>query len=190
MLFERAALTQEMRITNATRSLVAQTLRERGLKKSALAKKMGVDRSWMTRFFKTTGGMQKMNNDLRSKLEEILEIELFSTIEKGPASALALKIDSEMDKDPRLSESLALLVSAFNDDRFHDLPTLTDGDMVEFGKAVIRSSAGNVDQPEKAGGLVFSWLAERLKALGENPPHGEAARKKSLLKKAKEEQRA
>lgn len=131
-----------------------------------------------------------MDNDLRSKLEEILEIEFFSTIEKGPASALALKIDSEMDKDPRLSESLALLVSAFNDDRFHDLPMLTDGDMVEFGKVVIRSSAGNVDQPAKAGGLVFSWLAEKLKALGENPPHGEPARKKSLLKKAKEEQRA
>lgn len=165
-----------MKITNATRSLVAQSLREKGLKKSALAKKMGVDRSWMTRFFKTSGGMQKMDNDLRAKLEEILEIEFFSTIEKGPASALALKIDVAMDKDPRLSESLALLISAFNDDHFHDLPTLPDRDIVEFGKVVIRSSAGNTDQPAKAGGLVFSWLAERFKALGENPPSGSAAR--------------
>ena len=120
--------------------------------------------------------MQKMDNDLRAKLEEILEIEFFSTIEKGPASALALKIDVAMDKDPRLSESLALLISAFNDDHFHDLPTLPDRDIVEFGKVVIRSSAGNTDQPAKAGGLVFSWLAERFKALGENPPSGSAAR--------------
>lgn len=144
---------------------MAQALRDQQLTQADLAKKIGVNRSWATRFFRESDGMKTLDDDLRWKIEDFLGIKFFSAVENNPASALARKLDKVMEKDPRLSESIALLIASLEDDHYHEIPHLPTKDLVDFGKAIMRAAHADPDKPGKVGKIAITWLAERLQKL-------------------------
>jgi len=153
-----------MKITNSTRSLVAQGLRENKMNQADLAKKLGLDRSWTTRFFKTSGGLKSISDDLRWKIEDILAIKFFK-VDESESSALARQIDAAIEKDARIGNACELLLSSLNDDHYYDLPLIPTKDLVDFGKTIVRVSHEDPDKPGKVGKIAMTWLAERLAKL-------------------------
>lgn len=153
-----------MKITNSVRSLVAQGLREKKMNQSELAKIIGVDRSWMTRFFQTSGGLKTMTDDIRWKLQDALSIK-FHTDSKAEPSALSRQIDAAIEKDARLGSACELLLSSLSDDHYYDLPLIPTKDLMDFGKEIVRASHEYPDKPGKVGNIALTWLAARLEKL-------------------------
>lgn len=154
-----------MEITNATRALVTQALRDKDLKQSDLTKKIGVNRSWATRFFREKGGMKTLDDDLRWKIEDFLGIKFFSAVPQSSSSELAIRFDAALEKDPRLADSMALLLSSIEDDHYFDLPFIPTKDLVEFGKEIMKAAHEDPDKPGKVGRIAVEWLSGKLAEL-------------------------
>lgn len=151
-----------MKITNDTRAIVTKALRDNGMSQAELAKKIGVGRSWMTKFFK--GGIKNLSDDHYFSIQDTLGVQL-ATITRQSASALAIALAAEIEKDPAIEEAFNGILEVMKDDHYYDLPMLPTKDLVDFGKEIVLASNENPDKPGKVGRLAITWLAEKLQTL-------------------------
>lgn len=134
------------------------------MNQAELAKKIGVDRSWATRFFQSEGGLKTISTDLRWKIEDALDIKILTYTEEEP-SGLATQINAAIEKDQRIGAACELLLSSLEDDHYYDLPLLPTKDLVDFGKAIVKAVNENPDKPGKVGNIALSWLSNRMAKL-------------------------
>lgn len=153
-----------MEITNDTRSLVAKGLRDKKMNQAELAKKLGVDRSWTTRFFQTNGGLKTVSDDLMWKMQDALGIKFYEN-SQGESFELSRQIAAAIEKDARLGSAFEMLLRSINDDHYYDLPLIPTKDLVDFGKEIMRVAIQDSEKPGKVGKIALVWLADRLQKL-------------------------
>lgn len=150
-----------MKITNDARSIVAQALRDKKMSQAALAKKLDVGRSWVTKFF--NGSLKSLSDDHFFALQETLGVRLVTV--SGDQNPLASKLASQIQKDPKVGQAFSEILAVMTDDHYYDLPMLPTKDLVDFGKEILRASHEDPGKPGKVGKIALTWLADRLQTL-------------------------
>jgi len=155
-------LISAMKINNQIRSVVTQGIRLKQMNKSDLSKAIGVDRSWVTRFF--NGDLKSLTSDNITKLQDALNVKFYS-VEGDRISPTARKIAELIEKDERLADMFNSLTLSLEDDHYYDLPHLPTKDLVDFGKEILRASHEDPNKPGKVGKIAITWLAKRLEKI-------------------------
>jgi len=145
-----------MNINESTRALVLQGLRNKKETRQWLAEKIGVHKSWVTRFF--NGQVKSLTDEQIEALQKHLDIRFFSVAEKGQHSTAALDFAAEFDRNEAFASVAQALQQAMKGAIYTPryIPTQ---DMAKLGNDIIRICFENEDKPGKVARLVLEMLA-------------------------------
>jgi hypothetical protein len=145
-----------MNITESTRGLVLQGLRTKKQTRNWLAEKIGVHKSWVTRFF--SGELKSLTDPQVEALQDALDIRFFSLDVKGQHSTAALDIATEFDRNQAFAHLVQSMQTAMQKVTFTPryIPT---AEMGKVGSEIIRIALENKEKPGKVARLVLELLA-------------------------------
>lgn len=145
-----------MNITESTRGLVLQGLRNKRQTRNWLAEKIGVHKSWVTRFF--SGELKSLTDPQVEALQDALDIRFFGLDVKGQHSTAALDFATEFDRNQAFAHVVQAISQAMQRVTFTPryIPT---AEMARIGNEVIRIAFENEDKPGKVARLVLELLA-------------------------------
>lgn len=145
-----------MNITESTRGLVLQGLRNKRQTRNWLAEKIGVHKSWVTRFF--SGELKSLTDPQVEALQDALDIRFFALDVKGQHSTAALDVASEFDRNQAFAHVVQAMQQAMQRVTFTPryIPTV---EMATIGNAIIRIVHEHEDKPGKVARLVLELLA-------------------------------
>lgn len=147
-----------MTVTNATRSLIAKTIREKGISKKSLADSVGLKQSWVTKLM--NGTIKSLSDEQERQVEALLGIKLRRFVaDVGLVSQLALAAEEAIKRDSRVATMIESLLSLENDAQVNTPRWIETQDMTKIGQEIIRIAFANEDKPGKVAREVLKLLA-------------------------------
>ena len=149
-----------MKITKQVRQVVLDALRTKKMERQELASRLGVSKSWVTKFF--NGHIAYLKDETATEMEKALGVRFYRVVESARThTELAERFAKLMDASPLVaSAAVAIMELASHSSGAFTPPYLSPKELTKLGGVVTRIVHANDGKYGKIGRLVLEELAE------------------------------